>query len=274
MTMNGKSRHTWPLIMMLVLPVATAALAQDPSKAPKGKQDQGAAQPQKGEQGVTPDAARMLRQMTDYLGGLQRFSLESASVDEVVTKEGQKIQVISDSQVSVARPSHLKSERAGRNPATFTYDGKSMSVVCPDNNTYGTVAAPGTVDETIDKMRKDYKVDAPGADLLYSHPYDILMEQVKQGQVIGHETLLGVETNHLAFQGDEVDWQIWIKDGAEPLPVRYVITSKTVKSQPQFTVQMTKWDPHAKVEDAAFEFKPPPGAKKVNGLPTDCAKNK
>jgi hypothetical protein len=100
------------------------------------------------------------------------------------------------------------------------------------------------------------------------------MEQVKQGQVIGQETLLGEETHHLAFQGEEVDWQIWIKDGPEPLPLRYVITSKTVKGQPQFTVQMARWEPRATVDDAAFDFKPPPGAKKLDALPTNCGKGK
>jgi hypothetical protein len=100
------------------------------------------------------------------------------------------------------------------------------------------------------------------------------MEQVKQGQVIGNETLLGVNTHHLAFQGDDVDWQIWIKDGPEPLPVRYVITSKNVKAQPQFTVQMTHWEPHAKIDDAAFAFTAPAGAKKLDTLPKDCSKGK
>jgi hypothetical protein len=259
---------------MLLLTAGTVAVAEQPSTAPKGKQQQVRDQPGKTEQGVDPEAAQMLKQMTDYLSGLQRFSLESASVDEIVTKSGQKIQLIADSRVSLARPNHLRSERRGRNAATFTYDGKSMSFYCTDSNTFGTVPAPPTIDATIDKVRKDYGADAPGADLLYSRPYEVLMEQVKQGQVIGHELLLGTDTNHLAFQGDEVDWQIWIQDGPEPLPLRYVITSKTVQSQPQFTVQLTHWEPHAKVDDASFAFTPPPGAKKVDNLPTDCAAKK
>jgi hypothetical protein len=258
---------------MLAVAVAADAAAQ-PSKAPaKGKQEQGAQQ-QKAERGVDPDAARLLKQMTDYLSGLDRFSVESASVDEVVTTAGQKIQVISDSRVAVARPNKIRSERAGQNAAKFTDDGKSMSLLCVDGNTYATIPAPPTIDATIDKLRKDYGADAPGADLLYSHPYDILMEQVKQGQVIGNETLLGVSTHHLAFQGDDVDWQVWIKDGPEPLPVRYVITSKTVKAQPQFTVQMTQWAPHAKIDDASFAFTPPAGAKKLGDFPKDCGKGK
>jgi hypothetical protein len=272
--MKRSSKHSWPVLVLFALPVTTVALAQQPSPPQKGKQEAAGQQPKTAERKVDPEADRMLRQMTDYLSGLQKFSLDSASVDEVVTKSGEKIQILADSTVAVARPNRLRSERHGNDDAVLTYDGKSMSLRCVNSNTFGMVPAPPTIDATIDKLRKDFKADAPGADLLYSRPYDILMEQVKQGQVIGRETVLGVTANHLAFQGDEVDWQVWIKDGPEPVPLRYVITSKTVPSQPEFTVTLFHWDTSAKLEDASFDVKPPAGAKKVDGLPIDCRKGK
>jgi len=267
------SKRIWALCALFALPATSIAFAAEPPGAPKGKQEQTReASSKKEAKGVDPEAARLLKEMTDYLGGLPRFAVESASVDEVVTKSGQKIQLIAESRVTVERPNHLRSERAGREPeaASFMYDGTTMSLLCPASNTFGTVPAPPTIDATIDKLRKDYGADAPGADLLYSRPYEVLMEQVKEGQVIGKETILGMSTNHLAFQGEDVDWQIWIKEGPEPLPLRYVITSKKVQSQPQFTVQMTHWDPRAKIDDGSFTFRAPAGAKKVDNLPTSC----
>ena len=96
-------------------------------------------------------------------------------------------------------------------------------------------------------MRKHFKVDAPGADLLYSKPYNILMEQVVSGRVIGRETIQGVPANHLAFQGEEVDFQLWIQEGNQPLPLRFVITTKNVKANPQFTVQLSNWNTQPKL---------------------------
>ena len=49
-----------------------------------------------------------------------------------------------------------------------------------------------------------------------SHPYEMLTEQVTGGQFIGRETIDGAPANHLAFTGEEVDWQVWIKDGDQP----------------------------------------------------------
>jgi hypothetical protein len=224
---------------------------------------------------IDADADKMLHQMADYLAGLRSFKVDSQSIDEGVTTTGRKIQVAAESVISLTRPNKLRSDRVGaENGLEYFYDGKSMTLYCKFNNTYSTAPAPATIDEAIDATRKQYKVDAAGADLLFSNPYDILTEQVKTGQFIGRETVGGVAANHLAFEGDEVDWQIWIQDGPQPLPLRFVITTKTMKEQPQFTVQFSNWEPQAKIDDATFQFQPPPGAKAVATFPTECRAQK
>ncbi len=254
--------------MMLALVLVPAAGAADPPSSPPSS----SSTPQKSSAEITPDADRLLHQMTQYLAGLQSFKMHSISVDEVVTTDGQKIQVLADSNVAVARPNRLQSTQVDSPTGlSFWYDGKTMTLYCKTSNTYDSVPAPPTLDAMIDQARKEFHNEAPGADLLYTDAYPELTEQVKSGQVVGHETIEGVRTNHLAFKGDEVDWQIWIKDGPEPVPLRFVITTKTMKEQPQFTVTMVHWEPGAAVPDASFAFKPPPGAKKVAELPTNCA---
>jgi hypothetical protein len=225
-----------------------------------------------GEKGVSPGADGMLRRMTDYLASLQSFTVESSSVDEVVLKTGQKIQLVNDSLVSVKRPNRLRSEQVGSvNGMAFWYDGKTMSLYCRASSTYGTAPAPPTLDAMIDAARKQFQIEAPGADLLFSHPYEVLTEQVTGGQIVGRETVDGVPTNHLAFVGQDVDWQVWIQDSPRPLPLRFVITTKTMKEQPEFTVRLSHWEPQATLADATFAFQPPPGSKRVDSLPASCA---
>ncbi len=219
---------------------------------------------------VEPAADQKLKEMTEYLAGLKSFKVQGASVDEVVLKSGEKIELAADSAVSVERPKKLRSEQIGQSGLSFWYDGKTMSLYCKASNSYGAVPAPATIDGMIDAARKQFHLEAPGADLLFSQPYDILMEQVKGGQLIGHETVEGVPVTHLAFQGEDVDWQIWIQDGAQPLPLRFVITTKTMKERPEFSVQLSHWEPEAVLAPATFDFDPPSGAKKVESLPTTC----
>lgn len=220
---------------------------------------------------VDADADRMLKQMADYLSGLQSFTVQNFAVDETAFKTGEKIQATSDSEIAVQRPNHLRSTQRGAGEGLgLWYDGKTMTVACKANNSFESVNAPPNLDDAIDKLRKVFKVDAPGADLLYSKPYDILMEQVVSGRVIGRETIQGVPANHLAFQGEEVDFQIWIQEGSQPLPLRFVITTKAVKGNPQFTVQLSNWNTQPKLSATDFTFPPPQGAKAATGVTSSC----
>lgn len=227
-----------------------------------------AAPPKKG---VDAEADRLLRQMSDYLSGLQTFTVHNFAVDETTMKSGEKIQATSDSEVTVQRPNHMKSTQRGSGEGLgLWYDGKTMTIACKASNSYESVASPNNLDAAIDKLRKHFKVDAPGADLLYARPYDILMEQVVSGRLIGRETVQGVPANHLAFQGEDVDFQLWIKDGPQPLPLRFVITTKTVKANPQFTVQLSNWDTQPKLSGGEFGFQAPAGAKPVTSVTSSC----
>ncbi|HMF43918.1 MAG TPA: DUF2092 domain-containing protein [Polyangia bacterium] len=255
----------------LAVGIALSAIGFRPLNAQHGAV---AAQAGKAEarKGIDPDADRILRQMTDYLAGLQSFQVDSAALDEVVTKAGQKVQLASESQVSVQRPNRLRSEQVGtRNGMGFWYDGKTMTLACKANGTYGTLPAPATLDATIDKARKDFQIDAPGADLIFSRPYAVLTEQITGGQFIGRETMDGGPVNHIALVGDEVDLQLWIKDGPEPLPVRYSITTKVTKGEPEFSVHLTQWKTNPTIPASTFQFKAPAGATRAQSFPRTCS---
>jgi hypothetical protein len=81
-------------------------------------------------------------------------------------------------------------------------------------------------------------------------------------------TVHGVKCHHLAFRGEEADWQIWIEAGDTPLPRKFVITSKWITAAPQFTTVMTKWDAASQLADDLFKFVPPKEAEKIDFLPT------
>jgi hypothetical protein len=254
-----RSRSAVHLVPVLALAAIVVGIAGPPVIA--------ASEPK----GVDPDADRMLKQMTDYLASLQSFTVQSSSIDQATMKSGEKIQATSDLDVAVQRPNRLRStQRGAGDRLSLWYDGKSMTLACKESNTYETTEAAPTIDATIDKMRKDFKIDAPGADLLYSKPYDILMEQVVSGRLVGRETIDGVAANHLAFRGEQVDFQLWIEDGARPVPLRFVITTKTVKGSPEFSVQLSKWNTQPKLSDAMFAFQAPAGAKPDKSVAKSC----
>jgi hypothetical protein len=89
------------------------------------------------------------------------------------------------------------------------------------------------------------------------------MENVETGIYVGQPVVQGVPTHHLAFTQKNIDWQLWIEDGANPVPVKAVITYKNVTSSPQFTVWLSNWNFAPRLADSLFEFLPPEGAHQV-----------
>ncbi|MCK7505341.1 MAG: DUF2092 domain-containing protein [Desulfobacterales bacterium] len=99
---------------------------------------------------------------------------------------GQKIQFDHTVKVSVERPNKLRAERTGDLvDQVFYYDGKSLTLHNPHGKYYATIAAPGTLEEMLDFAREKLDVVAPAGDLLYKNAYDILMQDVTSGFVVG-----------------------------------------------------------------------------------------
>jgi hypothetical protein len=227
--------------------------------------------------GIEPQAEKLLRRMSDYLASRQQFTAKAESTLEVVLTSGQKLQFGSPATASVWRPNRLRADRKGDIVnQEFYYDGKTLTLYNPKENLYAATAAPPTLDETLDFAREKLDVIAPGAEFLYGNAAERMLKETTSGFVVGPSVVVGVKCTHLAFRGPEVDWQIWIEDGDKPLPRKFILTSKKVAGEPQFTVLVRSWDLTPKLTNREFTFTPPKGAKKIEflQLTADAAKPK
>jgi hypothetical protein len=217
---------------------------------------------------VDADALALLRKSTDYLAATKVFSLVTDSTIEAVLANGQKLQFGSRIAATVQRPNKMRAERVGELIAqTFYYDGKALSLNLPQQRYYATAAVPPTIDGMLDTARDKLNVLAPGADLIYSNAYQRLTDGLTSAYVVGKAVVDGARCDHIAFRNAEVDWQIWIQEGAKPVPRKFVVTSKKMPGSPQFSSVMTNWQTAPQVTDATFAFSPPKGAQKIEFLP-------
>jgi hypothetical protein len=220
--------------------------------------------------GISPEAKTLLRASTDYVAGLKQFSIDTRNTLEVVLVSGQKIQFDHGVKVAVERPNKLRAQRTGDLvDQDFYYDGKSLTLHNPSEKVFATVPVPGTLEEALDHARTKLDIVAPASDFIYKNAYDLLMQDVTDGFVVGKALIEGVRCDHLAFRSPHADWQIWIQEGAKPLPRKIVITTRDIVNAPQFAVVMTKWDVAPRLSDRLFSFKPPADAKKLDFLPLE-----
>jgi hypothetical protein len=209
------------------------------------------------------NARALLKGMSDYLAAQKNISMAYDSLFEVVTNDKQKLQLATSGTVELTRPDKIRTtRRSGFSDTEMVYDGKTLSFLGKGQNAYIQAEEPGTIDNLIDKLRDKFHRQLPGADLLQAGVYEALMTDVTDVKDLGSGVIGGTECDHLAFRAKDTDWQIWIAQGDNPYPCRYVITSKNVDQAPQFTMEIREWKAGAATGD--FAFNAPAGAKRMD----------
>lgn len=217
---------------------------------------------------VDPKALAILRRMSDYLDSLKVFSLETENSTDDVRSSGQKLQYVNATSMVIQRPDHILGKRIGdvRQQEVY-FDGSTLTLYNPGDKVYASVAAPPTLAGVFDTAQSKYDLSAPASDLVVENSYEGLTQDVVSGMVVGKAIILGVRCDVLAFRGSVVDFQIWIQEGKQPLPRRFVITSKLMAGAPQFQVEVTRWNLSPKMTPGMFTFKPPKGVQQIEFLP-------
>jgi hypothetical protein len=200
--------------------------------------------------------------MTDFLDGLQRFSVNTQSIIEEMHSSGHRVDYDLLANVTVKRPNKMRAQRTGElMNQRFLYDGKTLTVYDPTKKVYATKTGLDTIEEMITFARETGGVLLPAADLLYRNAFPLLMQDVTLAVVVGKAVLDGVRCDHLLFSRPEVDFQVWVSEGKQPFPRKYVVTETATPSKLALTTFLSNWNIAPAVDDAQFKFMPPKGTQ-------------
>jgi hypothetical protein len=240
------------------------ALAQAASPAWAADPPAAAAPPAAMVAAVQPEALQALQRMSNYLNTLNAFQITTRTSLDLVTTDGQLVQVNGGATYKVRRPDgfviDVKSDVKNR---TFFYDGKQFTVYAPELGYYATVAAPPTIRETLDKIYVKFGLTLPLEDLFrWGDATDTGDEILDTGFRVGPSMIEGVATDHYAFREGDIDWQIWIQRGEQPLPRKVVIIDRSDPAAPAYTA-LLDWNLSPTFAADTFAFRPATGAKSV-----------
>jgi hypothetical protein len=203
--------------------------------------------------------------MGEFLAGLPHFALEAEETFDEIPDGQLRRQLTNVRRIALERPNHFAADVTGDTLSRASwYDGRTVTVLDKEHNTYATIEAPATIDATLDKLQDEYGVVLPLVDILYSNPYAVLMEGVTYGRYLGIHEAAGVACHHLAFSQATIEWQIWIDAGDKPLPRKLVISYVQEPGEPQYSATIRRWNLESKVPDGLFTFEAPEGAQKID----------
>jgi hypothetical protein len=221
---------------------------------------------------IDAEALQLLKGMTDYLEGLQTFSMHTENTYEDVLATGQKIQFHFESSIVAQRPDKLHVKRTdGMAKQLLVYNGAKFSIYDPAQDIVAVIDAPATIDDFLHFARDALDLVPPAGDMVFSNSFELLTAGLTSGFVVGETVIGGTECVHLAFTTEVVDWQVWIATGDSPLPVKYVLTTTDDPAQPQFVTNISNWNIEPEIKDGLFEFEKPTTAMEIDFIRVDSA---
>lgn len=247
----------WPLAMAALFIALVAAVA--PAHAAEATSVPGADSAQ------DQSARALLLRMADFMAHARTLSVTLRSGYDAIQEDGQRIEFGERRQLQLRRPDRFRVdvERSDGERGTVYFDGRWITAFKPSENVYARVEKAGTVDQALVYMVRDLQSTLPLARMFTTGFAADLEQRVTNVTLVEDCTLFDVPTRHVAVRTAEVDMQLWIAAGKEPLPRRVIVTYKNSSGEPQFRADLSDWKVDASLPGSAFTFVPPPGAEQV-----------
>jgi hypothetical protein len=219
---------------------------------------------------IDPLALRVLHAATDSIQNAKTFSFRAVVAKERLGSNDQVLTFFHESRVTISRPDRLRLDAISEFQKVSLYYDKGQAVLfTPEKNLYAEIAAPRTLDQTVDVLQKR-EISFPLAPLFLSDPYKAMANGLDSAAVIGRVEIGDKTYHHLAFTTNDADWQIWVDAGPPPTPRRAEILYKTLPGQPRVTIDFFDWNLSASAEDSLFTFQKPADAKKIDFIQSEA----
>ena len=214
---------------------------------------------------VDPEARAILFKMADFLAKAPAFSVTIRSGYDAIQSNGQPIEFGERRRILLQRPDRLRVdvERSDGDEGLVLFDGKGITAFKADDNAYARVEKSGTVDDALVYLVRDLQMTLPLARMFHTRFSKYLESQITSIVEVEEDYLFDVPTDHLAARSADVDLQLWIAQGEQPLPRRIILTYKNAPGHPQFRADLSDWDLSPTVAADSFSFIPPAGAEQI-----------
>jgi len=219
--------------------------------------------------GELPEGRDILRRNIDFMQGHPQVSFRAMVTYEVVQENGQKLHFDMLHRVAVQRPDRLFW-------VTLQDDATVDSAWCGNGeftllkqpaNLWGRIDVPLGLSEAVTRLSEEYKVAVPFVDLLSGDVAELwLGDEVLSVDYIGESWVDGWWTDHVSVRKPGVDFELWIRQGEEPFPVKMALVFTDEPGLPGHTARFRGWST-AIVEGSIPSFTPPEGSERIEAVP-------
>jgi hypothetical protein len=203
-------------------------------------------------------ALAVLQRTCDFLGSVTSFTAQVDVTIDRYLESGDKVPTSSRRTIRVQQPDHAAADVVGaKENQRMVYNGKTWTAIDRLNAKHFSIGTLPRLEDALPDLRQKRKVNMPFGDLLQRDAFDTLSIGVKSAEYVGVQDLNGTPCHHVAFTQDKVDWELWVKTGDQPLPMKLVASYKTAPKTPRFTWICAKWEINQPQPPGAFAVELP-----------------
>jgi hypothetical protein len=254
-------------------PPAAAQTASPPVTQPSAAASAGAtsqAAPTVPPPVLEPEALDALKRVQAFLQTINAVEIKADVMTEEVYNSGQKIIFGQRLTYRMQRPNKVRLDFQSDLIARRIYfDGSQVTVSEPRLGFYAQTNATGTIKQFFEAAAAR-GIELPLEDLLLWADPAFNFVPPASGFYVGAAIVGREHTDHYAFRKPGLDFQIWIKEGDQPLPLKIVITDTTDPAQPSYIARL-EWDLVPRFTDSEFRFVPGPNDRQIPFQPRGTA---
>ncbi len=222
-------------------------------------------------------AHQLITRVSEFYGGLDTVVVEATlKMEERGKEEPRELSNTFDVAMEDHKLFSVKAE-GDLTDINAVCDGEKLYIYSPSENKYMEHDAPAEPARVLGASTKG--LQAVGtmimAELFREEPFKELIRNIEQERYLGKEDLNGKQYHHARYTHEEIDWDMWIADGKDPLvrkitvDLRKIIEGFEKELDEETTLEFGMeilydgWVINGNISDDRFVFTPPEGAEKI-----------
>ncbi|GAB2898059.1 DUF2092 domain-containing protein [Microbulbifer echini] len=190
---------------------------------------------------IDPKAMEALKKMGEYLASMKMLMFKARIFADVVLENEQKLLIGGKVTYMAMPPNQLRVDLTTDSiTRRFLHAGNKFTMIAPRNGYFAEMQATEPTAQVLSKAAKEYGIEVPFADLLEWGRKPDAWAGIKEGFLVNSPMINGQRTKHWAFRSENLDWEIWIKVGDQPLPLRISTVNTRDPAKPRFLATL-KW---------------------------------
>ena len=194
---------------------------------------------------LPPKVSEVLTRMAEFLESTLMFTGTAVFANDVLQTDGHVLEVGGTFDLSVHAPLRAKIAMRDRTGSTSVVilDGETLSAGTDIDGKfyYDVIEQPGDITASLDFLADDLAVPRPLQGIMSANVLAMFVD-VSSGNYVGESTIGGLLCDHLILHTDTQDIQVWVTQGDQPAPLRYLKTYKESQGQLRVSIQFSDWD--------------------------------